>query len=360
MKIGIDTQSASGKATGIGYYTRSLINEYKSFDGLSLFCYKNSSCAELNTGKRLLWENVSLMSMAKRDKIDILHVPGFAGPKRKGVFKKVTTVHDLIGMIYPRNLGCVSRFYWQKWLPACVKDSDHIIADSENTKNDILRLLRVPEEKVSVIYLAVDSRFKKLEKTPAHKLLLKKYDINNRYILNVGTVEPRKNIFNLIKAFKLFIGESHDKDMSLVIAGKKGWDYDRCLANARSLGVMDNMRFCDYVDDKDLPILYNNAEAFVYPSYYEGFGLPVLEALNCGVPVICSNKSSLPEVAGEAALYIEPDDMQSIKEMLLKSVYDNDTRQSLSEKALARVKDFSWKKTADRTIGLYRKVIDET
>ena len=359
IRIGIDIQSVSGQVTGIGYYTQNLIKEYSSIPDADFCYYKSAKGDEPNTIDRMLWENIHLRSMAKRDKVDVLHVPGFAGPKSIGSIKKVTTVHDLIGMIYPQNLGLVSRFYWQRWLPACVKNSEHIIADSENTKKDIMRLLRIPEKAISVVYLAVDSRFKKIEKNNAQKEVLKKYKIDKKYILNVGTVEPRKNIINLIEAFRLFMQASDDTDMILVIAGKKGWDYQRCFSKAKDLDIAGSVIFCDYVSDEDMPILYNNAESFVYPSLYEGFGLPVLEALSCGIPVVCSNVSSLPEVAGNAALYIDPGSIESIKEMLLESVYSKETIRDLSAQALLQAEKFSWKTTAEQTMGIYRKVFNE-
>ena len=236
MKVGIDIQSVNCQATGI--------KQYKSLGGTDFYYYKDAKNDEPNTLQRMYWENVSLRSMAKRDKIDILHIPGFAGPRARKPFKKVTTVHDVIGMIYPRNLAPISRFYWQRWLPACVKNSDYIIADSVHTKNDITRLLGMPEEKIGVIYLAVDSRFSPLERDNNQKDILTKYNIEKKYILNVGTIEPRKNILNLIEAFRLFTRASKNTDIQLVIAGKKGWDYDRCFARVKDLSMRESVIFC--------------------------------------------------------------------------------------------------------------------
>jgi len=359
MKIGLDIQSTNTQATGIGYYTRSLIKEYNNFKGVDFCYYKDQAEGEFNTIRRIYWESITLRRTALKDKVDILHIPGFAGPLLKGKFKKVTTVHDLIGMIYPNNLAPISRFYWQKWLPACVKNSDHIIADSENTKNDIIRLLGLPREKISVIYLAVDKIFKPADRQESKNLLKKNYNIAKPFILNVGTVEPRKNISLLIEAFYEYKRLNKD-ELILVIVGKKAWDYKRCCDIINKLNISEYVIFCDYVKDTDLPIFYNSAELFIYPSIYEGFGLPVLEAFACGAPVICSNTSSLPEVAGEAGYYINPNSVDDIKRALSDVVKSKGLRVELKEKSLIQAAKFSWKSTAKATLDVYKEVLNGT
>jgi glycosyltransferase involved in cell wall biosynthesis len=252
----------------------------------------------------------------------------------------------------------ISRFYWQRWLPACVRNSDIIIADSDNTKQDIIKFLKVAPEKIKVVYLAASENFKPLPKTDSQKSQLKRYGIARRYILNVGTIEPRKNIPLLIEAFGGYIKESKQNSLLLVIAGKKGWDYQRCLQKVKEVGLEDNVIFCNYVADNDLPLLYNFAEVFICPSFYEGFGLPVLEAMCCGAPVICSNRSSLPEVAADAACYIEPDSIDSIKSAIKRLMEDNTLREDLSKKALERSKKFSWTETANKTLDIYREILN--
>lgn len=357
MKIALDIQSVAQQCTGIGYYTRALIREYNSVEGIDFYYYRDSRKADLDTLERLSWENLSLRNRARKDDVDILHIPGFAGPYLKGRFKRITTVHDLIGMIYPRNLAPVSRFYWQKWLPACVKRSDFIIADSENTKKDIVKFLNISAEKIKVICLAADERFKPIDKSSQQRQSLKDYGIDKDYILNVGTIEPRKNITGLIEAFGGYLKESRREDLLLVIAGKKGWDYQKCYQKAVELGLKDRVIFCDYVKDEDLPILYNFAEIFVYPSFYEGFGLPVLEAMSCGCAVITSKRSSLPEITAEAAVFAEPDNVDSIKSALATLLEDGLLRKRLSKEAIEQSKKFSWDKTAAETIKTYKELL---
>lgn len=359
MKIGIDIQSTIGFRTGIGYYASALLERFKNFKDMDLYCYKNNSDKDLNTIKRIYWENISLPRLFDKDDLDILHVPGFAGPLFANRVKKVTTVHDLIGMIYPQNLAPVSRFYWQRWLPACVKNSHMIIADSENTKKDIIRLLNIPQDRIRVIYLAANRSFSVIPDKEKERDRLKKYGINTKYILNVGTVEPRKNIKNLILAFAMYLNNSRARELSLVIAGKKGWAYDESLKAAIDAGIRQNVIFCDYIDEADLVLMYNLAELFIYPSFYEGFGIPVLEAMCCAAPVICSNTSSLPELAGDAAILVDPADNAVLEKSMAEVLPDNLLKKTLSEKALRQAARFSWEKAAKETISLYREVISE-
>jgi len=356
MRVGIDIQSTQGLKTGIGYYTRNLIGQFDSSKDLQLFYYKHPKQSDLNTLERIYWENMTLATKAGKDKVDLLHIPGFAGPRKNVSYKKITTTHDLIGLIYPQNLGLVSRYYWQKWLPSCIKNSDFIIADSENTKNDITRLLHIAADKIKVIYLAVDPRFRQRQSPDKHESL-RAYGIDKRYVLSVGTIEPRKNIINLIDAFDRYLKESGDGDILLVIAGKKGWDYDRCSKKTLDLNLRERIIFCDYVRDEDLPMLYNASEVFVYPSFYEGFGLPVLEAMSCGTPVICSSISSLPEIGGDAPLYVNPNSVDSIAAALLRVVNNKELKAMMSKKSLENSKRFSWEKTATETIHVYKEAI---
>ncbi|MDP8259083.1 MAG: glycosyltransferase family 1 protein [Candidatus Aadella gelida] len=354
MRIGIDAQSAAGKSTGIGFYTRNLIN-YIEKTGEASFERFVSGKDDLNTIERIKWENSGLLRSARKDKIDLLHVPGFAGPMFKRGIKTVTTVHDLIGMIYPENLGRVSRFYWQKWLPTCVKNSDIIIADSENTKNDIIRLLGVPEEKICVILLAVDDKFRPLE-TATLDIVRKKYGLSDKFMLNVGTIEPRKNISGLVEAFTSYI-KDYSGEMDLVLVGKKDWGYRQVKRRVEELGVADRVVFTDYVDDDDLPALYNLAKLFVYPSFYEGFGLPVLEALSSGCPVIASNVSSIPEIVGEAGILLAPDDTEGLTNSFKKFDENRSMQLELSDMGIERSKKFSWQRTAEETLDVYRKIL---
>jgi glycosyltransferase involved in cell wall biosynthesis len=357
MKIGIDIQSTCGKKTGIGYYARNLTDGLKRNCTHDLSCYCNNRHNDLSTLQRMRWENIALPSMAKKGGVDLLHIPGFAGPRKRHKFKKITTVCDLIGMIYPENMGRVSRFYWQKWLPQCVKSSDLIIAISDHTKRDIIRLLDIPEERIRVTLLAADRRFVPVNDGMKLEELRLKYNLPKRFMLTVSTIEPRKNICGLIKAFDGYIKDSKLSDLCLVITGNKGWGYAKAYGLVKNLGIEDRVFFTDYIEDNDLPYLYNLAEFFVYPSFYEGFGLPVLEALSCGKAVISSNTSSLPEVTGEAALLISPENTEQLKDAIKVLDTDKGLREELAAGALVQARKFSWEKTVEQTIKVYEEVL---
>lgn len=359
MRVGIDIQSTLGLKTGIGYYTSSLLEEFKNFKDVDFVYYKNGSGRELNTVNRMCWENLKLPRLFNKDNLDIFHVPGFAGPYSVKKARKVITVHDLIGMVYPLNLAPISRFYWQRWLPWCAKNSDLIISVSENTKKDIVKFLKIPEDRIKVIYSAASRHFSPIANKENLRDRLIKYGISTNYILNVGTVEPRKNIPNLIKAFAGYLNNSGAKNLSLVIVGKKGWAYGESVKAAVESGIQENVVFCDYIDESDLALMYNLAELLIYPSLYEGFGLPILEAMSCSTPVVCSNVSSLPELAGGAAILIDPLDNTSIENGFGKVLSDSALKRTLSEKALKRSAMFSWRRTAEETVKAYKEAMGE-
>ncbi len=356
MNVGIDARPASGKRTGIGYYTRNLIRALDGKGGLRYTCFTGDRNNDLNTPERIYWENIRLPWLVRRSKVDLLHIPGFAGPLFKCGRRKVTTVHDLIGMIYPRNLDFASRFYWQKWLPACIGSSDAVIADSENTRTDILRLLRVPESRVHVVPLAVEEKFSPGAGTGRFETVRAKYGLPAEFMLTVGTVEPRKNVHGLIAAAALYFRE-RDTGLHVVVVGSKDWGYDQAGRKMEELGIRDRVRFTGYIEEEDMPVVYNMAKFFVYPSFYEGFGLPVLEALSCGIPVICSGVSSLPEVAGDAAILIDPGNVTELKEAVRSLDEDPRLLSAMSRRALRQAGKFSWQSTAERTLEVYKKLL---
>jgi len=350
LKIGIDVQSTVGQKTGIGHYTHSLVAGIKKADIVnSYYFYKGAQIS--NVPGRMLWEQVRLPMLAKRDRLDLLHSPGFSPPRLRHC-KVVTTVHDLIGMLFPHNLASVSRFYWSRWLPYAVKSSDRIIANSQNTKNDIVRLLKVNPGRIKVIYLGIDEHFRPSGDSEKERIK-KKYNLPQRYILYVGTIEPRKNLGTLVLAFdKARRKAAHPH--KLVIAGAKGWSYESLLSLVKRTNLDEDVIFIGYVDDEDRPALYSGADLFIFPSLYEGFGLPVLEAMACGVPVITSNVSSIPEVAGDAGILFEPNSVDELALAIERVLGDDGLKEELKQKGLARAKDFSLEKMAKETIEVYQ------
>ena len=356
MRLAMDVQSTVGRKTGIGYYTKNLLAGLCKFKDIEVLPFSSAGDFDMGTLRRMFWENVRIPAMISQKKPDILHIPGFAGPKFRGGCSKVTTVCDLIGMIYPENLGKISRFYWQKWLPECVRRSDAIIAISEHTKKDIIELLGVPEEKIYVTLLASDPVFHPITDGDRIEEVSSKYGLPDNFVFTLGTIEPRKNIPRLVKAFSDYV-EGSDTDLCLVISGKKDWGYGEVLKVVDARKTASRVFFTGYVKEEDMPVLYSMAKFFVYPSIYEGFGLPVLEALSCGSPVISSNTSSLPEVAGTAAIFVDPKDVDSLREGIARLDKDENLRKMLSREALSQSEKFSWEKTAARTVDVYNMVM---
>lgn len=357
MKIGIDVQSTKGQVTGLGNYTRQLVHCLGEIarDRHQFILYSHPSRSDLNTPHRLLWENAGLYLQARNDRVDLLHVPAFSPPFLRPA-KVVVTVHDLIGMLFANQMGWPSRFYWGKWLPCIVARADAVIADSEHTKKDILRHLGVPEEKIRVIYPSGHEGFHPVTDLDGFRLMKKQMEIRGKYFLCVGTVEPRKNFRRVIRAFRIFLNRLGGSSCPiLIVAGSTKFGHGKAYQFVvdEFRGNMENIRFTGYLEHEVLNMLYGGAEAFVYPSLYEGFGMPVLEAMAAGTPVLTSKTTSLPEVAGDAALLVDPENDDEIADGLLRIYTDPAFRRNLVLRGFERIKMFSWHNTAAQTLKLY-------
>lgn len=299
---------------------------------------------------RMFYEQFILPLQLKREKIDILFSPGFVCPIIKTA-KYVTTIHDMTFFTHPQYHESWKVRYFKRMIPISVRRSDAILADSESTRQDILKILKTKEEKVTTIPLAAN----KIPFWPLNsskELLKKKYGIKDHFILFVGMIEPRKNVESLIKAFAQI--KSKEK---LVIVGKQGWMMDHLQTLIAELNLKERIIFTGYVPDEELGAFYAKASVFVYPSHYEGFGLPVLEAMQAGCPVITSNISSLPEVAGEAAILVDPNDVKSIANAINTVLADKLLQSELMDKGKVQAEKFSWEKTAKETLKVFEQVM---
>ncbi len=353
MRIAIDTQSTLGHKTGIGQYTIRLLEALRRAAPQHEYLELNwGQDITMRTDRRLRWQQLELPSRARAARADLLHVPGFDAPIRKRC-PVVLTVHDLIGMLFPRNLPPISRLYWARWLPFTARFADAIVADSEATRRDILRLLRLPTEKITVVPLGVDDRFRP---QPAQRIAdcRARHGLPRHYILYTGTLEPRKGIDTLIDAFARLADHIPHH---LVLVGKRGWHWEPFMQQMAAGGVEARTQVVDYVPDDDLPGLYAGAAAFTFPSRYEGFGLPVLEAMACGTPVVCSNAASLPEIADQAAELVPPDDPQALADAVERVLADPAMADALRDKGLQRAREFTWDKTAQATLAIYQNVV---
>jgi glycosyltransferase involved in cell wall biosynthesis len=290
-----------------------------------------------------------------KNKADIFHGTNFTHiPVTKG--KTVITIHDLAYMRYPETTSERIYKHHSRWVPYSARKCHRIIADSEQTKRDIVDLLQIPESKIDVIYLAADEKMKPVPETDV-KPILQKYHLPERYLLFVGTLEPRKNLIGLLKAYRI-MKQNCDYTEKLVIIGAKGWKYDPVFDWVERHNMQNDVIFTGFIEDQDLVAIYNGATVFVMPSLYEGFGLPILEAMNCGIPVIGSNVSSIPEVIGDAGILVAPDDHEAWAVHMHRLLVDESLRRTYSMKSLERSKRFSWQKTAYETKLVYDKMMN--
>jgi glycosyltransferase involved in cell wall biosynthesis len=266
----------------------------------------------------------------------------------------VLTVHDLIFRRYPQHHKPLNRWYLNATMPLFCSRANHIIAVSEQTRRDVIAAYGVPAEKITVIYEAADDRFRPQppESVAAVRAL---YHLPERYLLFVGTLEPRKNLIRLLAAFERLHAERLTD--ALVIVGKRGWLYDDFFARLAGSPARQAVIFPGFVPDADLPAVYAGAQALAFPSEFEGFGLPVLEAMACGAPVVCSSTSSLPEVAGGAALLVDPADTDALAAALRQILGDPGLAADLARRGVAQAACFSWSRAAAETLAVYRRLI---
>lgn len=305
-------------------------------------------------------------------KADILHCPDYLIPPtlNKNI---VLTIHDLAFIRFPEfNFDWFIKKY-NREVKKNAQISRKIIADSESTKNDIVNFFKIDPAKIEVVYLAADNLFKKLLEKEKYKSVLKKYKIDKKYILSVGTIEPRKNFTTLIKAFNLLKDNIKGKaartngpadgypdpqdiqlqNLQLVIVGRTGWKSEATYKERELSPYKEDILFLGRVPDEDLLQIYNQAELFVYPSIFEGFGLPPLEAMSCGLPVIASNCSALREVVGDAGILIPPNNHKEISKQILYVLKNEKIIEELKEKSLYQAKKFNWEETARKTLEIY-------
>jgi len=315
------------------------------------FKFFSVSRKKLDLWSRLKFPPLELLGF----KADLLHCPDYLIPPtmNKNI---ILTIHDLAFVRFPQfNFDWFIKKYTRE-----VKKNAHIsrkiIADSASTKNDIIKFFKINPAKVEVVYLAADSIFKKLPEKNKNKNVLKKYKINEKYILSVGTIEPRKNFITLIKAFNHIKQKKADFNYKLVVAGRTGWKSEATYLERENSPYRDDILFTGRVPDQDLVQIYNQAELFVYPSLFEGFGLPPLEAMSCGLPVIASDTSSLKEVIGNAGILTTAGDESKLKKQILHVLENKEIKEELKRKSLIQAKKFSWEKTATKTLAIYNSI----
>ncbi len=367
MRIGIDISQIVYQ-TGVSRYTVELVKHLLELDKVNhYFLYggslrqrsvltsfikslpqkKLSSKISLLSPKLLdlFWNRLGLFPPDSSQNLDVFHASNFSLPNTKT--KLVTTIHDLTFLKYPKSHTPYSVKVHTRHLKKAQKKAHHIITDSKASKTDLIEY-GINPDKITVIYPAPSQFFKPVTNSKLIKLTLAKYSLKRPFILSVGTQEPRKNLKRLIKAFQK-LKSKHPK-LTLAIAGKFGWgETTRRIPGVKLLG---------FVPDEDLKALYSTAKVFVYPSLYEGFGFPILEAFKCGCPVITSNRSSLPELGGNAAFYINPTKVADIIDTINLSLsLSSEKRNQIIKRGLNHAKKFTSKKTAKQTLSIYQQVV---
>ncbi|MCB8982450.1 MAG: glycosyltransferase family 4 protein [Ardenticatenaceae bacterium] len=378
MRIGIDVTAALTQGGGIGRYTRELVRAVTALDGRStyhLFAARQTAPPAvpdpLPSGSHIhfqtaplderwlyrLWYRLRVPAPVQwiTGQLDLFHSPDFVLPPVAGGIPTLLTVHDLSFVHYPEVYPAVLVKYLNRVVPWSVRRASHVLADSAATKEDLTAIWGIPADKITVLYSGVNEQFQPVTEKEGLTAVSNRYQLGDApYLLTVGTVQPRKNYQMLIRAFAPVAASwPHN----LYIAGGKGWLYDDMMAEVERQGLNGRVRFLGFVADEDLPALYSGATLFLFPSLYEGFGLPLLEAMQCGTPVISSNASSLPEVVGETAVQLSPHDQTAWTHAMQELLADPARRMQLVAAGYRQARQFTWQKAAAHLLQLYQALI---
>jgi len=307
---------------------------------------------------RLWREHVMLPLACRREKVALLHCPKSAIPYFSPC-PTVVTLHDLIPLRHPETEKFAARIYWNIQIPVAARKSSFIITDSEHARQEIMEDFNVPPERIKAVMLGFNPAMLGKREPAGAAAVRAKYGLPEGYILYVGTIQPRKNIDALIEAYATLQGR-RDSMPKLVIVGRKGWLYDRLFARIAELGLTAEILFTGFVPDEELPYIYDGAKLFAYLSFFEGFGLPPLEAMACGVPVITSNTTSLPEVVADAGITVAPGDAVAVVEAIGRLLDDPEYAALLGRRGRERARLFSWDAAARETLAIYRRVVDKS
>ncbi len=374
MRIAIDAHAVGAKLGGNESYAVNLIEALAQIDSANHYTIyiTTDEARERFQGR---WPNfkvratlphtpliripLTLSAELRKNPVDVLHVQFTAPPFCP--CPVVVSIHDLSFEHLPQTFKRRSRTQLRLTVRHSARRAARIISLSEHGRRDIIETYGITAERVSAIPLAAPAHFAPVHDNRELQRVRHNYGIDGDYILTVGSIQPRKNLARLVQAYASLRGnKSEDKLPKLVLVGKSGWLYDETLRALKETGVADTVVLTGYVPQEDLPALYSGALCFVYPSYFEGFGLPPLEAMKCGAPVIVGNKTSLPEVVGDAALAVDPFDVEAIASAMQRVIESPALREELSIKGQARAETFDWRETARKTLAIYQEVAQET
>jgi glycosyltransferase involved in cell wall biosynthesis len=376
MIIGIDGNEGNvSKRVGISEYVYELLTQFAKGEGQEVessfeiylkqktgkdFPSESKNWHYKVFGPSKLWTQIALPAhlFLERQKPDVFFSPAHYAPRFSPV-PTVVSIMDLAFFHFPELFTKKDLNQLKSWTGYSIKKAKKIITISQASKDDIIKLYGIEPERIAVIYPGIKQQASLTPHIYPMNELKTRYKIGDNFLLFVGTLQPRKNVVRIIEAFaetRKQKTESGDHDLELVIIGRKGWQYEEILAAPEKYGVKNQVKFLDFVPDEDLMLFYQHAQAFVWPSLYEGFGLPVLEAMKFGCPVITSNVSSLPEAGGDAALYVDPENVEEIKHAIEKVVSDEKLRNEMVAKGKKQVEKFSWEKAAKETLEVLQEV----
>ena len=377
MRVAIDYTPAVYQDAGIGRFVRSLVAALAVVDHDTEYVLvyadpprgttpdlpkaPNFTAHRIPIPDRALtaiWHRLSLPVPVDllTGRVDVFHSPNFVlAPVWRAA--KVLTVHDLAFLLRPECADARLRDYLEKTVPRSVARADFILADSENTRDDLICLLGVPPAKVEVVPGGVDASFTPVCDPETLARMRQRVSGGAPFILSVGMIEPRKNLIRLIEAFEMLKARA-DIPHKLVLAGKRGWLSDPIYLRARSSHLASEIRFVGYISDGELPALYSAADIFAFPSLYEGFGLPPLEAMACGTPVVVSTSSSLPEVVGTAALSVEAESSEELAAAMTRLIEDSELRARMVSSGLEQSRGFTWQTAAEKMLAVYQRLAE--
>jgi glycosyltransferase involved in cell wall biosynthesis len=375
MRVGIDYSIAVRRGAGITRYTRELVDAlvalHDDTEYVLLWPGLDADPAEIQrslphgpnvrsvrlplTSRALtiLWHRlrVPLWADALAGGVDVFHAPDFVlAPLLRA--SGVVTIHDLSFLRFPEFTDAGLLAYLRRIVPSSVHRARVVLADSEATRQDVIELLHADPQLVEVVYAGVHDRFQPVRDPHELEVVRARYDLPPQFILALGTVQPRKNLARLMDAVSTL--PSH-RDVALIVVGQLGWLFDGIITRVQQLGLGKRVRFVGFVPDQDVPALYSLATCFAFPSLYEGFGLPPLEAMACGVPVVSSSVSSMPEVLGDAALLVDPYDVDALSHALQRVLDDSHLRRQMIERGFRRAQQFSWSASALKLESAYRR-----
>jgi glycosyltransferase involved in cell wall biosynthesis len=370
-KIGIDARKVSDY--GIGTHIRNLLINLSELDKereYFIFCSQEDAHLLKNLGENFhiiidnstkysLLEHISLSWKIKKLKLELFHEPHYVLPLFTSSPHFIVTIHDLIHLLFPQYLPNQRAYYYARYmLKKAVARSTKIITVSQSTKADIQRLLFANPDKIKVIYNGVEESFFNPCSSHELKSTKERYQLFQPFLLYVGNLKPHKNLICLIESFRL-VKEEVENELQLIIVGRDVVSYPELKRSAEKLGLRQSVRFLGFIPKSLLSGLYRLAEIFVFPSLYEGFGLPPVEAMACGTPVVAAKTSSLPEILGDAAFFTEVDHPSILAEAITKVLKDDKLKSSLHKRGPVQAHKFSWKKTAQEVLALYRETMQK-